>query len=298
MTVINHWGKWVSDNVPVTGVVSLNSLEHIYDLCSGGDVIDLTYEEGWREYIREKTAEMPYNPEIQPKAIVELHKSDPDKFADYWVIYGADFMATSSDDPSHPHGVWSCEIVGDWSKWNRELGNPVVWSDLPLTLRRYLVEFIDNGENKSEPSLEQLTEWQEEYSGFDQIPPTYLIGSWIQGEDGLYEPGEITDNFDYAAIVHCDSGVAQVVRSRWAIRAELCSPCYPGQAYIDNDGEFMGYDFPDWVYGDRRQNVDAVRFHRVDAEGQFWQVITPTINRMIGLDDNAITPVEPFQSCG
>lgn len=203
MTVVNHWGKWVSDNIPVTGVVSLGSLANIDEICVEGQVINLTYENGWREYIREKTSEF-------VKA--------------FW----------DGLDPN------------------------------------------DNGEySDPEPTERQLFEWSEEYSELDQPPGTYLIGAWVQDENGLYEPGELTPENEFAAIASYDTMTAQVVRSKYAIRAELCSPCYPGQANIDDNGDFMGYDFPDWIYGDRRQNVDAVRFVAVGNDGKFWQVIAP-----------------------
>lgn len=212
MTVVNHWGKWVSDNVPVTGVVSLNSLEHIHDLMNGSTAVNISEIDRQKEFMADKVRE---------------------------------WLATYDDMPDNT----------------------------------------------------TVAEWQEEFYEIDYSEPdTFLIGSWVQGDDGLYEPGEITDNHGYAAIIRYNSGVAQVVKSRWAIRAELCSPCYPGQAYIDNDGEFMGYDFPDWVYGDRRQNVDAVRFHRVDEEGQFWQVIAPLVNRQLGIEPGAITPTSMEKS--
>lgn len=255
MTVVNHWGKWVSTEVPVTGVVSLNSLSWIDDLVHNSNAINISELDRWAEFKREKIAAMPYNPEIQPAAIVNLRKAD--QFADCWIIYGVDFLASASDDPTHPQGVWSCDIVGDWSKYNRELGNPVVWGDLPLTLRRYLVEFIDDGKNKSEPTEEQLQEWQEEFSEMDYSEPdSYIVGSWVQDENGLYEPGELTDDNEFSAIVRYDSGVAQVVRSLWVRAGELCSPCYPGQVNLDHAGEFLGYDFPQDVYGDRGQNPE------------------------------------------
>lgn len=83
---------------------------------------------------------------LQPLQIVSIRKSDPDKFADYWLIYGVDFIASASDNPSHPQGVWGFNEVEDWSKWNRGLGLRAEWNDLPVTLQRFLVEcFSDEG---------------------------------------------------------------------------------------------------------------------------------------------------------
>lgn len=221
MSVVNHWGKWVSTSLPVTGVVSLNSLERIHDLVNYGNAINISQIDRLEEYKREKTREM-----------------------------------ESAYFDSLPDGA--------------------------------LVE-------EQMPTAEEVEQWtQEFYEQDDEMGDSYIVGAWRKDDQGLYEPDDLTTENDFAAIVRYDSGVAQVVSSLWAIRAELCSPCYPGQAHLDGNGEFMGYDFPDWVYGDRRVNRDAVRFHRTDKEGKFWSVIAPAINRMIGLDDGAITPVNPF----
>lgn len=207
MSVVNHWGKWVSTSLPITGVVSLNSLEHIHDLVNGGDAIDLTYEEGLKEFLREKSTE-------RERAILD-----------------------SEDDSA-------------------------VYDKVAMI-----------------PTEEEIAQWTEEYNELMQYydePGRYLVGAWRKDDQGLYEPDDLTTENDFAAIVDYDTMTAQVVSSKWAIRAALCSPCYPGQADVDTPGEFMGYDFPDWVYGDHRQNRDSVRFHRVDTEGKFWQVIAPT----------------------
>lgn len=55
MSVVNHWGKWVSDNVPVGGVVNTNRLD--YDYIDAKTVIDLRFEEGATEFIRSKQSE-------------------------------------------------------------------------------------------------------------------------------------------------------------------------------------------------------------------------------------------------
>lgn len=250
---VNHWGRWVDSDNPVTGVVSLNSLEWIHDLTMG-DVIDLTYEEGWKEFLRDKVARMPHDPSKQPGAIRRLRRADG--FADCWIAYGDDFVVSASDDPLHPQGVWSYNDVRDWSKWNRELGVTVDWGDLPLTLRRYLVEWVDSDAELT-PTEEEIAEWREEYNECDQPPATYLVGAWRQDEEGLYEPDDLTDDKEFSAIVSYDSMTAQVVRSKWVRAGALCSPCYPGQVDLDTPGDYLGFDFPQWVYGEMGRNPQA-----------------------------------------
>jgi len=41
----------------------------------------------------------------------------------------------------------------------------------------------------------------------------------------------------FSAIINGDT--VQFTRSRWAVRSELCSPCFPGQA--ENAGDFLAY---------------------------------------------------------
>lgn len=55
MSVVNHWGKWVSDNVPVGGVVNTNRLD-CYEI-DRQTVVDLRFEEGLAEYRRSKESE-------------------------------------------------------------------------------------------------------------------------------------------------------------------------------------------------------------------------------------------------
>ena len=75
---------------------------------------------------------------------------------------------------------------------------------------------------------------------------TYLIGDWVKGEDGLYEPNPLGE---YSAIVR--ESVTQVVYSKYTKRCNLCSPCYPGQADLDSPNEdgFLAYDLPNEIYG-------------------------------------------------
>jgi hypothetical protein len=73
---------------------------------------------------------------------------------------------------------------------------------------------------------------------------TYLIGSWIQGDDGRYSPDKTGE---YSAI--CGEFYTQVVYSKYTKRTSLCSPCYPGQGDLDSEGEYLVYDLPTELYG-------------------------------------------------
>lgn len=81
----------------------------------------------------------------QPKEITRIRRDDPEKFADYWIVYGKNFMICSSDNPSHPQGVWSCQEIDNWRypiQWNTKLGKPSSWEELPVTLQKHLVYFF------------------------------------------------------------------------------------------------------------------------------------------------------------
>ena len=68
---------------------------------------------------------------------------------------------------------------------------------------------------------------------------SWLIGDWIKDENGLYD---FDPAGEYAAIVN--ESTTQVIYSKYTRKCLLCSPCYPGQADLDNPGEFLAYDIP------------------------------------------------------
>lgn len=79
----------------------------------------------------------------KPAKITGINKMNEEWYADPWMIVGADFLASASDNPSHPQGVWSYEEIKDWEHWNSEIGTPWNWDDLPETLKRFLVRFFE-----------------------------------------------------------------------------------------------------------------------------------------------------------
>jgi len=83
----------------------------------------------------------------------------------------------------------------------------------------------------------------EDYDMFEST--TWLIGDWIKDSDGLYD---YDPNGEYAAIVNFDHNTTQVIYSKYTKRAGLCSPCYPGQADNDSEGDYLSYDLPPDAY--------------------------------------------------
>lgn len=83
--------------------------------------------------------------------------------------------------------------------------------------------------------------------------PTFIIGDWKKGEDGLYEHTPLCNDVGYSAILGWLGGAA-IVHVVWSqtVRtvASMCSPCCPGQADLDSgEGNIMAYALPedfDW----------------------------------------------------
>jgi rubredoxin len=69
-----------------------------------------------------------------------------------------------------------------------------------------------------------------------------LLGNWKKDDEGYYEPN--TEG-EYAAILTSSTfNRIQVVWSKHTERHGLCSPCFPGQADIDSNGEYLCYVLP------------------------------------------------------
>jgi len=100
--------------------------------------------------------------------------------------------------------------------------------------------------------------WLDEY-GFDETPETfrfdeswesfgnetYLLGGWTQDENGQYEPDTTSE---YSAV--SGETYTQVIHSQYVERCALCSPCYPGQASIGDNGDYLAYTLPLSLWGD------------------------------------------------
>jgi hypothetical protein len=69
----------------------------------------------------------------------------------------------------------------------------------------------------------------------------HLIGDWKKDDDGIWEPDK-KGSQGFSALVR--ETVTQVLWSETTTKANHCSPCYPGQADIGSDGEFLAFTLP------------------------------------------------------
>ena len=75
--------------------------------------------------------------------------------------------------------------------------------------------------------------------------PTYLIG-FKKNEKGEHV---LDEKAEYSAIVGQQE--TQVLRSGYVSRVTLCSPCFPGQGDLDTPGEFLAYNLPPEMWGEK-----------------------------------------------
>lgn len=131
-------------------------------------------------------------------------------------------------------------------KWFSEL------ADKKITSKKQAQEIIDN-----------LGDY-----GNDTSEGRHLFGSWKKNEEGQYEPDK---SGEYSAIYNGDYNTVQVVRSKFAIRCAICSPCYPNQGDVDTPpgkyGDVYAFCLPqdimneEWV--EKNNNKDRI----VQVEG-------------------------------
>lgn len=182
-------------------------------------------------------------------------------------------------DSNQPVGgvvsVHSVEWIDDECNSGREID--LTWESVLLEFKAQKLRDYQARYGDRQPSRRTIAKWVEElangYEGGwgDQ---QYLIGDWVKDDNGLYDPDPAGE---YAAIVNYDGGMTiQIVYSKWVTRAALCSPCYPGQVDLDTPGEYLGFDLPPELYGERRQNPNTA---------QLWNpplyTITVQVHRVI-----------------
>ena len=133
-------------------------------------------------------------------------------------------------------------VVNHWGIW--------IDPDKPITgvvSNNQIVQFIsDEMYNGIDLAWEEFIKSpdydpNEDYDFFES--DTWLIGDWILDSDGLYD---YDPNGEYAAIVR--ESTTQVIYSKYTRRSGLCSPCYPGQADNDSEGDYLSYDLPPGAY--------------------------------------------------
>ena len=100
-------------------------------------------------------------------------------------------------------------------------------------------------DDQDHESYEADPELEHDFMEYESQPSdTILIGAWIKGPDGKYEPDP---EGEYSAI--CGEVYTQIVQSKFTKRTALCSPCYPGQGDLDTPGDWLAYDLPADIYG-------------------------------------------------
>ncbi len=95
-----------------------------------------------------------------------------------------------------------------------------------------------------------------------------------------YGPDE---NAEYSAILSSHGGnILQVVKSKWAVRSALCSPCCPGQADGDTPGEYLCYAPPPDVIGDINKELrDRIEFIKIPVKFVGIQETKATLRGLI-----------------
>ena len=106
--------------------------------------------------------------------------------------------------------------------------------------------------------LEHEKECEEEYCDcMDVWQYPLLLGTWKK-EKGLWM--ESKKRGEYSAIIQEDSEHIQVVWSKYAIRCNKCSPCFPNQGDITSDGDRLAYCMPFEFFEDEwlKENKDRL----------------------------------------
>lgn len=98
---------------------------------------------------------------------------------------------------------------------------------------------------------------------YDGERGTMLIGFRFNDETKQYEEDP---DAEYSAIVDYDGHyTTQVTASKYAVECNRCSPCYPGQGNIDDEGGrcYVAFCPPSDVYGDHDE-MDKNRIFRIE----------------------------------
>lgn len=126
-------------------------------------------------------------------------------------------------------------------------GNSIAWEwifdDICLDCESQVKIHGDSSEYN--PDCENCLEWDSFCLDWLECDPSHtrIIGDWIfDTKTGLYEPDK---KGEFAAIVN--ESTVQVVFSQLTEKHGLCSPCYPGQADYDSQGDFLSYILPEWA---------------------------------------------------
>lgn len=109
MSTVNHWGKWVDSETPVTGVVSNNTPEYLMDELY--DSIDLDYEAFCEEIENDDSLD-----DDEKQEALEFYESSGDN-----TLLIGDWL---KDDK----GLYYPDETGEYSAIMRESVTQIVWS--------------------------------------------------------------------------------------------------------------------------------------------------------------------------
>lgn len=160
------------------------------------------------------------------------------------------------------YGVWvgsEQPTTGVLANHDAEWLHEEFYNGVNLTYEEALQEYLDNPETFLEYGIENEEDFNDQY---EEQGDTYIIGAWVKDSEGLYEPDL---SGEYSAIVR--ESTTQVVHSWYIERAELCSPCYPGQASLGSGGAdgqvYRAFTLPPSLWGD---GIDNERRQAIKAE--------------------------------
>lgn len=94
-----------------------------------------------------------------------------------------------------------------------------------------------------------------EYPDYD--PVTEIAGDWKMDLDGKWFPFDGPAGF--AVKINCDSGTTQIIQSEYILDSARCSPCYPGQGDLANDGTIPSFSLAPGQYREDYERKDQIK---------------------------------------
>ncbi len=119
--------------------------------------------------------------------------------------------------------------------------------------------------------IEHLKECKSKYH--DNCGPqeqgTSLFGGWGR-KKGRYYP---KCGGEYAAIYNPDYNTVQVIRSKFLIQCNFCSPCYPNQGDVDTPGNVWAYCLPPDLMGEGwlKENGHRIYEYIKTRRSHYWR---------------------------
>ena len=144
-------------------------------------------------------------------------------------------------------------------------------------LQNFLDRYDPNVSEVNEKVTTALEELQNPYAHLDHcscsepnligfIPTDKESESWYWFRNLHY--GYIPDpEAEFSAIV--GEIYTQVIASKYILRGNLCSPCYPGQVDADSNGEILAFSFPKDSF--EKDNLIFPRIFHKDVDGMTYE---------------------------